>query len=252
MAHPCVNSNEFYGGFSSRVFKTVDQPVPKAFRNQSRRSHEPALRKSSSMEEVFNTAASPSPTNAGQLNGTTPSKAGRVSVGSAQGLSASGRKKFDAAASLVFPSAEQDSASPAPLPTSSGRRAVTPPMRSVSPTGRRTFFAQPNSPCNETEFRPPSGGKSHFLEHPNVRDVQVKVVMEPSKSPLNAQPSNTPTRRSADRKGETTIDSDTKYFTFTGGKRCPSPSNDSLLGILRPELPKPAPVFKLKAPFATD
>ena len=251
MAHPGVNGNEFYGGFSNRVSKTVDQPIPKAFRNQTRRSVEPNVRRSTSMEEVFsalpsnNDACSPSPASAGL----TPSKsASRMSAG----LSASGRKKFEAAASLVFPEEQQHLlSSPAPAPTPSGRRVLTPTTRSVSPTGRRTFFNVPNSPCSETEFRAPSGGKGHNQQHPNVRDVQIKVVLDSSSSPLNQRSSNTPTRRSADRKNETTMDCDSKYFTHHGGKRCPSPSHDSLLGILRPEVPKPAPQYKVRAPFAT-
>lgn len=266
MSIPYSNNNDFYGGFTSRSVKTVDQPVPKAFRNQSRRSHEPTLRMSASMDQVLGTAAggaasptmltdSPSPSNG---TSTPNSKsATRASVGTAPGgLSASGRKKFECAASLVFPNGDGADAAPvaqqsSPMPNvSSGRRTVTPPIRTVSPSGRRTFFAQPNSPCSETAFQPITGGKGLIKAHPNQCNGQMAVVMERGTSPLSAQPSNT--RRSADRKTETTLDSDTKFATYTGGKRCPSPTNNSLLGILRPDVAKPAPSFKLRAPFATD
>ena len=123
-------------------------------------------------------------------------------------------------------------------------------MRGVSPTGRRTFYAQPNTPCAETAYQPPSEGKGLIKDHPNLCNEQIKTVMELCKSPLSPQPSNL--RRSAERKSETTIESDVKYFVYRGGKRCPSPNNKSLLGILRPEAAKPVPTFKLRAPFATD
>jgi hypothetical protein len=84
----------------------------------------------------------------------------------------------------------------------------------------------------------------------------MKVVMDAARgnhsSPLAETHANTSSRRSAERKSETTFDNDNKWFAYTGGKRCPSPSNNSLLGILRPEVPKPAPSFKLRAPFATS
>lgn len=266
MSIPYSSNNDFYGGFTSRSVKTVDQPVPKAFRNQSRRSHEPTLRSSSSMEQVLGTAAggggaasptmltdSPSPFNG--ISTPNSKSATRASVGTAQGLSASGRKKFECAASLVFPNGDASDAAAAPMPQQSSplpttRRTVTPPIRTVSPSGRRTFFALPNSPCSETAFLPISGGKGIIKDHPNQRNGQMAVVLERGKSPLSVQPTNT--RRSADRRTETTLESDTKFATYTGGKRCPSPTNNSLLGILRPEVAKAAPSFKLRAPFATD